>query len=242
MYIVSTPFSCLEIDMTKKFGALLVAALMTISANAAVTVTTSATAGSSAVLAASGTTPSGGVLLNFDTYGTTGTVSGFTLTNSGASWVNGALNAPLFSGITNPTADMGNFISVSSGGYQQILNATTAYNTLSIYWGSPDATNTLDLLDASGNSIYQLTSAGVSGLSAMTSGLVTLTSSQAFNGIKIGSSAGVNFEFDNVGFSTTAQSAVPEAGTWAMMILGFGAIGYALRSRKVGFGASNIAA
>ena len=35
----------------------------------------------------------------------------------------------------------------------------------------------------------------------------------------------------NVGFATVA-AAVPEPGTWLMMILGFGAIGYALRRRN----------
>lgn len=36
-------------------------------------------------------------------------------------------------------------------------------------------------------------------------------------------------------FRLTAASAVPEASTWAMMLLGFGAIGYAVRrSRKAG--------
>lgn len=36
----------------------------------------------------------------------------------------------------------------------------------------------------------------------------------------------------NVG---VAAAAVPEPGTWAMMIFGFGAVGYSLRSRKVGY-------
>ena len=33
----------------------------------------------------------------------------------------------------------------------------------------------------------------------------------------------------------TAASAVPEPATWAMMLFGFGAVGYSMRSRKVGY-------
>lgn len=44
-----------------------------------------------------------------------------------------------------------------------------------------------------------------------------------------------NFGLDNV--SLRSAGAVPEPATWAMMLLGFGAIGYSLRSRKVGYSA-----
>jgi hypothetical protein len=35
------------------------------------------------------------------------------------------------------------------------------------------------------------------------------------------------FEIDNIAVTT-----VPEPGTWAMMLLGFGALGFAIRRRK----------
>jgi hypothetical protein len=34
---------------------------------------------------------------------------------------------------------------------------------------------------------------------------------------------------------TVSMSAVPEPGTWAMMLIGFGAVGYSMRRRKVGY-------
>ncbi len=38
--------------------------------------------------------------------------------------------------------------------------------------------------------------------------------------------------FSNAVLYTTGAGAVPEPGTWLMMILGFGAIGASLRARK----------
>jgi hypothetical protein len=52
---------------------------------------------------------------------------------------------------------------------------------------------------------------------------------------KIASSTQIGFNdplIDGVVFDTTGVSAVPEPATWAMMLLGFGAIGGALRSAK----------
>lgn len=39
--------------------------------------------------------------------------------------------------------------------------------------------------------------------------------------------------FDNITFGSDVPNAVPEPGTWAMMLLGFGAIGFAMRRRMV---------
>lgn len=55
-----------------------------------------------------------------------------------------------------------------------------------------------------------------------------------------GASYTLKFSFSNVGqgpngfriFATDATAAVPEPATWAMMLLGFGAIGMAMRGRR----------
>ena len=36
----------------------------------------------------------------------------------------------------------------------------------------------------------------------------------------------------SLGGSITIRQAVPEPGTWAMMLLGFGAVGFAMRRRR----------
>jgi hypothetical protein len=49
--------------------------------------------------------------------------------------------------------------------------------------------------------------------------------------IRITSLSG-HFSIDNFTVSAAAPDAVPEPGTWAMMLLGFGAVGHALRRRR----------
>ena len=41
---------------------------------------------------------------------------------------------------------------------------------------------------------------------------------------------------DNLTITSAATGAVPEPATWAMMLLGFGSMGYAMRRRRVGVG------
>jgi PEP-CTERM motif len=115
-----------------------------------------------------------------------------------------------------------------------------AYSTFSLYWGSIDTYNTLELLDTAGNLIGTVASStftgiqvgppanGAQGLPA-TNRRVTFTKSATdamIGGIRLNSTQN-SFEIDNV-----ALGAVPEPATWAMMILGFGAIGGAMRARR----------
>jgi hypothetical protein len=56
-------------------------------------------------------------------------------------------------------------------------------------------------------------------------------SDTAFNRIQLVQNGGGGFEFDNLTIGSSV-SAAPEPGTWAMMLLGFGTIGYLLRTRR----------
>jgi hypothetical protein len=53
-----------------------------------------------------------------------------------------------------------------------------------------------------------------------------------FNRVGLIQNAGGGFEFDNLTIGTALVSATPEPSTWAMLLLGFGAIGYCLRAKR----------
>ena len=100
-------------------------------------------------------------------------------------------------------------------------------------WGSIDAYNTLTI-HGSGNTIIipgsnfinpangNQTAPGTNGRFT-----VTGTAGELFTGVTFASS-GNSFEVDNL----AVQSAVPEPATWALMLLGFGGVGFALRRAK----------
>ena len=70
-------------------------------------------------------------------------------------------------------------------------------------------------------------------------GLRVTSAGQNFYGFLYSTNAQVNsYGFESVAntgitATTTVPAAVPEPGTWAMMILGFGVIGYAIRRKTV---------
>jgi hypothetical protein len=61
------------------------------------------------------------------------------------------------------------------------------------------------------------------------------TSDTAFNKVRLVQNSGGGFEFDNLTIGPV--SAAPEPGTWAMLLIGFGAVGAAMRSgrRRAGY-------
>ncbi|MCP3730828.1 PEPxxWA-CTERM sorting domain-containing protein [Sphingomonas sp. MG17] len=201
-------------------AAALAASLVAGSANAASFFTTP---GSAASFAA----PAGNATINFN-----GALpAGFTLSGG-----------PLVQLITGDTAtsaepafsDGSRYLSVAAGGAATLANATVGYNTVSIFLGSIDAFNGVDLLDAVGNVIGSwegwafTTPANGDQEIPNTNRRITFARSEGdalISGIRI-RSAFNSAEVDNVVF------AVPESSTWAMMLLGFGLAGMAIRSRR----------
>lgn len=57
-------------------------------------------------------------------------------------------------------------------------------------------------------------------------------SDTAFNRVQLIQNSGGGFEFDNLTIGTSTVSAAPEPETWAMMLIGFGAIGASLRMSR----------
>ncbi len=108
------------------------------------------------------------------------------------------------------------------------------YKYVSFYWGSIDDYNTLEVLDAGGNVLHSVTGSGLpaptaanGNQSAPTSNRRVFFASDAVDiaGFRL-TSTQYAFEID------TVAGAVPEPATWAMMVGGFGLLGFATRRRR----------
>ena len=122
-----------------------------------------------------------------------------------------------------------------------ILSATTANSPFALDSGQ-DLTSWIDYNGATKVLEVRLANSNVRPGSALITYNVDLTSilgtPNAFVGFTSGTGAAaanhdiVNWEFRDVYSPIPGDSGVPEPATWAMMILGFGAVGASLRSRR----------
>jgi len=189
--------------------------------------------------------PSGlGTIVDFDH----ALPAGFTLTGAGYLIQSGdnSLGAAPAAGPTDASDDHSAYLSVY-GGWAKLMG-DSAFHSVSFFWGSMDSYNALDLLDAHGNVFQTILSgdvpAGGNGdqLGAWTNQRVTIASSDALFGVQLRSTAPA-FEADNFFFSGRGGDSqvhaggVPEPASWAMMLVGFGAVGGAVRNqrRKISF-------
>lgn len=126
--------------------------------------------------------------------------------------------------------DGSSYLSVLSGGSATINLPATSFLAFDV--GSLDTYNDLEILyttldGGTGSFVYSPTPpADGNQTQAATNGLFTLTgdAGEVFTSITF-KSGGLAFEVDNL--------AVPEASTWAMMLVGLGAVGFAMRRQKV---------
>lgn len=126
------------------------------------------------------------------------------------------------------------------GKYQAVQGGATSTFTFasplgkfSLYWGSIDTYNTLEFLNAANTVVGSFTGASFppaagNQVLANSNRRITFGFTGAEAVTKVRFKSGSNaFEYD-----TLAIAGIPEPTTWAMMILGFGLIGGAMRSRK----------
>lgn len=130
-----------------------------------------------------------------------------------------------------------NYLSVLAGGFASILFGGPV-SAFSFDWGSIDSYNILTILPfGGGDSIvvpgtsFTNTAANGNQVAPGTNGRFTVqgTAGTQYIGFNLTSTSN-SFEIDNVAVPVTG--AVPEPATWAMMLLGFGGIGFAARRRK----------
>lgn len=120
---------------------------------------------------------------------------------------------------------------IDFGGY---IDSNRALRSLSFYWGSVDAYNTLEVLDRDGNVLETILGSQVNNpangdqSSPATNQRLFLrfSSTDNFGALRLTSTSRA-FEIDDVG-----ASVVPEPTTWTMLFSGFGLLGYAMRRRR----------
>jgi len=106
---------------------------------------------------------------------------------------------------------------------------------VSLYWGSVDAFNQLDFLNRAGEVVGTVRGSDLPRFDGnQTLGATNRRLTFAMNGrddinTLVFRSSGNAFEYDTIGITT---GAVPEPGTWAMLIAGFGLVGAAARRRR----------
>lgn len=176
--------------------------------------------------------------------GALGTSGGPFATLSG-SGLSGAANAT-FSGGTVYAGDLpfadqpagsvfgGTFLAAGpSSGTPAILSFLGNYTYLSFLWGSPDLYNELTINTTLGSKSFDISATSLNFSS--TSGDQNFSQYVQFwtdpgvyiTSVSFASTSADAFEAANF------RAAVPEASTWAMMIIGFGAAGAAMRRRRM---------
>lgn len=170
---------------------------------------------------------------------------GTTPTHTGGAVVGPGTNPFHFA---QPLGSTGTYFSVgpSTSTPGTILFGTTGLASMSFLWGSIDTYNSLTFTDIAGNPLvgsqYTWTGAQIAALiPAFAQGMqldptnnpiVTFlfggSDQTLIGGFQMNSLQNA-FEIDNIALTGTS---VPEPGTWAMMFLGFAAIGFAMRRRK----------
>ncbi|CAM3030956.1 hypothetical protein SPAN111604_00170 [Sphingomonas antarctica] len=160
-----------------------------------------------------------------------------------------------------PVGDTSQYLALGTGGSATLDFASyfaamhDRVRSLSVYVGSVDTYNTIEILNLTGNVIKTITGSDLPGQNgdqgaALTNRRLYINFDPSENvGALRFSSTGVAFEFDTIGASTVkfdipntsmttpnnalpAVLGVPEPASWALMIGGFGVVGGALRRRQ----------
>ena len=180
-----------------------------------------------------GVTSSGGPEVTFDTSSVGSSPSGVLSGSTGIFSGNGTIQNTSVSGqYAQPAGDLTNYLAIRAG-QQEVISFTTVQNLFGFLLGSSDTFNSFvfKLGGVGGTTEGLFTGADLlspgdgNQISSLTNGYVNFAG--AFDTVILTSSTNA-LEIDNI------SSAVPEASTWAMMILGFLGVGFMAYRRKNG--------
>ncbi len=137
-------------------------------------------------------------------------------------------------GAAAPAGDTTAYGYVSSAFNPSSATLTTPdLRSISFYWGSIDAYNSVDVLGAGGTVLKSIGGSLIPPANGSQSHANTnrrvdfaVAKGETITGLRF-NTTGIAFEFDNV-----AATAVPEPTTWAMLVAGFGLIGAVRRRRS----------
>ncbi len=132
------------------------------------------------------------------------------------------------SGAATPFGDTTRYASVGTlldPSTSALVMPTGSFNYIGLYWGSIDQYNTITITDSSGphdidSTTFPILNPANGDRGLFGSAFVNISDSLPITGVTFFSNQQA-FEFDNL-----TVASVPEASTWAMMILGFLGVGF----------------
>ncbi|MGZ3378037.1 MAG: Npun_F0296 family exosortase-dependent surface protein, partial [Phenylobacterium sp.] len=183
-------------------------------------------------------TPIAGFTFNPQVFDQGGGVAGYIRNGAGPPQLLSGESAPppIYPGVNN--YETGNYYTVTSDGgpHTATLTVTSGWlSNFSFYLGSPDTYNTVQFFvghtqlgpTLAGNQIWSCTACAQNGDQSFGARAVYDFGGAHVTSVVFGST-GNSFEFDNL----AGTLAVPEPASWALMIMGFGAAGAMLRSKR----------
>ncbi|WP_314374251.1 PEP-CTERM sorting domain-containing protein [Sphingomonas paucimobilis] len=204
-------------------------------------VSTAATAGVTNV-AYDQPAPAGATLVDFNSNG----IAGATNLPTGFSLVGGQLVTGAANGYSPPLGDTTQYLMVNANQSATLKsNNSVGYDSVSLYWGSADTFNTLNVLDTANRIIKTISGLDFAAPGANNSfndynnpkynQYVTYTL-DSLTGARIGGlqflSTGTAFELDNVAFFNSHPTSVPEPATLTLFGAGIGGLIAASRRRR----------